>query len=461
MHLRFVLFGALIVPLANAVAQYPAGLQGSSNVHVLAHLPLGGWYSAADIEIEQEVARPYAYVSRFGSKGGFYGFDIVSIATPRAPKVLYSWVIENGDLHRGHGSVDARYFKVNGRYYVAEAFQFSPSGPDYDLGAVVVDVTGLPDTTTIQEVGRIRTPDTPGGFHNIFTYKHSSGRVLMFASVVTILGVAHGANIYDMERFVTGAGDDGLVSRIPLPEPRAGPGVRGGYHDAYVAYDPSTRRDLFYGGGPEVTPLGGNYIYDVSNPVEPELLASVVGFAGQHGAHTFVPTPDGRYLFIRSGGDHQPLRVFDLKPAMDGEVKNVNRPVGAWTADWNNKLHNMEVRWPYMFVSGYEDGLHIVNVMDPTTPYTVGYYDTYDGPHRQQVYPFAAGSTSNGAWGVDIRNADGLIVVSDMRSGFWVLKMDGFDGWNGHQWGMPNSSSAQDWDGGPDGAPAPARVSAR
>ena len=63
------------------------------------------------------------------------------------------------------------------------------------------------------------------------------------------------------------------------------------------------------------------------------------------------------------------------------------------------------------------------------------------------------------AFGVDVRNADGLIVISDEASGFWALKMDGFDGWNGHQWGMPNVSSAQDWDNGPEGVPKPAKVS--
>ena len=56
-------------------------------------------------------------------------------------------------------------------------------------------------------------------------------------------------------------------------------------------------------------------------------------------------------------------------------------------------------------------------------------------------------------------DADGLIVVSDMKTGFWDFKMDGFDGWNGHQWGMPNISSAQDWDNGPEGAPKPNKVS--
>ena len=63
----------------------------------------------------------------------------------------------------------------------------------------------------------------------------------------------------------------------------------------------------------------------------------------------------------------------------------------------------------------------------------------------------------NGAWGIAVRNADGLIVISDMTTGFWALHMDGFDGWNGHDWGMPNISSAQDWENGPEGAPKPAR----
>jgi len=62
---------------------------------------------------------------------------------------------------------------------------------------------------------------------------------------------------------------------------------------------------------------------------------------------------------------------------------------------------------------------------------------------------------------VQVRNPDGLIVISDLPTGFWSLKMDGFDGWNGHQWGMPNVSSAQDWDNGPDGAPTPRKVSLR
>ena len=52
----------------------------------------------------------------------------------------------------------------------------------------------------------------------------------------------------------------------------------------------------------------------------------------------------------------------------------------------------------------------------------------------------------NGAFGVDIRNEDGLIVVSDMSTGFWTFRMEGFSGWNGEDWGMPDISSVQKWD---------------
>jgi hypothetical protein len=73
--------------------------------------------------------------------------------------------------------------------------------------------------------------------------------------------------------------------------------------------------------------------------------------------------------------------------------------------------------------------------------------------------PEDGNSVYAGAFGIDVRNADGLILISDFHTGFWSFKMDGFDGWNGHQWGMPNVSSAQDWDNGPDGASKPQRVS--
>jgi hypothetical protein len=213
---------------------------------------------------------------------------------------------------------------------------------------------------------------------------------------------------------------------------------------------------VFYGGG-----AGGYYVYDVSDLQNPKLITSVTGVAGVQFGHTFTPEPTGRYVVAETEYQYAPLRIFDLKPGLDGTTKNISRPIGAWTARWSGLPHNHEVRWPYVFVSHYEDGLQIFNMMDPANPFTVGFYDTYDGPNNKGLGAGQSplGDAFNGAFGVDVRNADGLIVISDIATGFWSFKMDGFDGWNGHQWGVPNVSSAQDWDNGPDGAPKPGRVS--
>jgi hypothetical protein len=63
-----------------------------------------------------------------------------------------------------------------------------------------------------------------------------------------------------------------------------------------------------------------------------------------------------------------------------------------------------------------------------------------------------------GAFGVKVRDWDGLIIISDSNTGFWAFKLDGWNGWKGSDWGMPNISSAQDWDRGPVAANGGGRV---
>ncbi|WP_419942995.1 LVIVD repeat-containing protein [Candidatus Palauibacter sp.] len=412
--------------------------RGSRNMEVLGHVPLGPRLSIADMDMEQEMHRPYAYVARmqYGPVGP-KGLDIVSIADPEKPEVLYEWRIEDQDLHQRTGGMDVKHFKWGDRYYVVQSLQFGQGGPDSDMGAVVLDVTGLPDASTVREVARIKEPDLPGGFHNIFVYKHSNMNVYL---VATVSGPY--AAVYDLGALVEGRGAE-MVAQIPLPD-QGMPNQRRGYHDFYLGYHPDTGTDRFYGGG-----FGGYYIYDVTDLESPELLTQIVQVSGIRSGHTFTPTPDGNFAIAETEYQYAPLRIFDLRPGLNGEVPAIRSPIAAWTANWKNLVHNHEVRWPLVFVSGYLDGLVVFNMMDPTNPMTVAHYDTYLGPPNADRTP-----VFNGTFGVDIRNEDGLIVVSDMTTGFWTFRMEGFQGWNGEDWGMPNISSAQDWDNGPAGAAA-------
>ena len=421
---------ALLWSAPPVLAQWTAMNRGSENIEVLGHLPLGAHLNVSDMDVEQELSRPYVYVSRMvWGPTGTKGMDIISIEDPSHPERIYEWRIQDPDLHVGTGGMDVKHFKINGRYYVVQSLQFRQGGPDPDLGAVVLDVTGLPDVSTVREVGEIREPLLPGGFHNIFVYKHSDGRVLLFT---TVSGPY--AHVYDLGRVVDGASaEEALVGRVPVGLTEGG---QGGYHDMYVAYHPDTDQDRFYGGG-----TGGYYVYNVTDPANPELEISLTGIRGIEYGHTFTPSPDGRYVVAEVEYRYAPLRIFDLQPALDGRVTNINRPVSGWTADYQNLVHNHEVRWPLVFASSYLDGLTIFNLQDPANPQTVGYYDTYIGVRTQDRCP-----ECNGAFGVDVRNADGLILISDMSTGLWTFKMEGFNGWNGEQWGMPDISSAQKWD---------------
>ena len=412
-----------------ASAQWTPEKPGSDNIEVLGHIPLGPTLSVADMDIEQELHRPYAYVSRMKyGEAGERGTDIIDLSDPSNPRIIYRWRIEDQELHSGTGGMDVKHFKWRDRYYMVQSLQFRQGGPDPDLGAVILDVTGLPDVSTIHEAARIREPETPGGFHNIFIYKHSNGRVWL---VTTVFGPF--ANVYDLGMVVEGDVENARIGRIPTPAEN----TRRGYHDFYLGYDTDSGQDRFYGGG-----TGGYYVYNVTDLDHSELLVTLTGISGVRSGHTFTPSPDGRYAVAETEYRYAPLRIFDLKPALDGEVSNISQPIGAWTANWENLTHNHEVRWPYVFVSGYHDGLQIFSLLDPANPVTVGYFDTYTG----STDIGGMGGVANGAFGVDVRNEDGLIVVSDMTTGFWVFRMDGFSGWNGADWGVPDVSSAQKWD---------------
>src|SRR4030095_3342171 len=69
-----IIVGSLLAT-GTLAAQFPPGQQGSSNMRVMAHIPLGGNSTTSDIEMEQELSRPYVYVDRRFPAG----FDIINV----------------------------------------------------------------------------------------------------------------------------------------------------------------------------------------------------------------------------------------------------------------------------------------------------------------------------------------------------------------------------------------------
>ena len=71
--------------------QQQHGGQGSANVHVMSHVPLGRVFTVGDIEVEQELSRPYSYVPRLDGTNHSAGMNIISLKDPHNAKSIWNW----------------------------------------------------------------------------------------------------------------------------------------------------------------------------------------------------------------------------------------------------------------------------------------------------------------------------------------------------------------------------------
>src|SRR3989442_7566473 len=80
-----------------AVGQYPAGQFFTPNVRLVSHVPLGAANTVMDIETEQELSRPFVYITR--SNYGRVtpnpsGFDVINVKDPGTAQVIQRWRID-------------------------------------------------------------------------------------------------------------------------------------------------------------------------------------------------------------------------------------------------------------------------------------------------------------------------------------------------------------------------------
>lgn len=148
-------------------------------------------------------------------------------------------------------------------------------------------------------------------------------------------------------------------------------------------------------------------LLDVSDKSAPVLLRRF-NYAGS-GAHNVEFSADGRFLFVGDEvGDHNHTRVFDIQDL--GSVLQVAEII----VDSNAATHNCYQKDDLLHIAHYTEGLRVWNVVDPTAPFEIAYYDTYQ-PDRFGYM---------GAWSVYPYFASGRIIVSDMVSGLFVLGLD-------------------------------------
>jgi choice-of-anchor B domain-containing protein len=199
-------------------------------------------------------------------------------------------------------------------------------------------------------------------------------------------------------RSATGA-DTGLrildVGRDP-EDPREVGSFTGFYiHDSY------TRGDVLYA---SAISSGFLSLLDVRDPGNVREVTRF--FTGGRFTHNSWLSRDGRYLFTTDERADRPMEVWDLRDAFRPEK------VAQYIARPGTIPHNVLVDGDRLLIAHYTEGVHMLDVRDPTRPAVMGHYDTFPGPSDG----FA------GAWGAYIFPGSDLILVSDIQGGLFVIR---------------------------------------
>jgi choice-of-anchor B domain-containing protein len=148
-------------------------------------------------------------------------------------------------------------------------------------------------------------------------------------------------------------------------------------------------------------------IYDVSDPTDPVLLRRHnIGAAGY--VHQVWVSEDNNYMMTTEETPGRTVKVWDI-----GDLNDI-RLISEYLGE-SQLAHNAYIRGDYVYISHYESGLKVLDFSNPSEVTEFGFYDTYlqaDSPDY------------NGAWGVYPFAQNGLIFVSDIQSGLYVLRLD-------------------------------------
>jgi len=294
--------------------------------------------------------------------GKFDGTSIVDISIPSNPVEVF--------LSNGASSI-WRDLKVwnNHAYIVNET-----SG-----GLKIIDMSSLPGTVT-------------------------PGDVYQFSGITYPFNSAH--DLYIDENgfaYIMGA-DNGVGGAIILDlnnNPKV-PVEVGRYNDFYL-HDGMARGDTLWGAAVND---GFFTIIDVSNKANPITLATQT--TPSSFTHNCWISDDGQTLYTTDEKPNAFIASYDVSDILNiSELDRIQSSPGQDVIP-----HNAFVLGDYIITSYYRDGITIHDVSNPAIMVEVGNYDTS---------PIFSGNGFNGAWGVYPYLPSGLIIVSDIENGLYIL----------------------------------------
>lgn len=321
-----------------------------------------------NIGYDQDLSDIWGYASPDGTEyaivGVFDGVSIVSLEDPSNPTELF--------FFPGAGSTWRDIKTFAGYAYVTN---------ETDNGLMVIDLNGLPAAASAVDWA----PNIPGlgtlsSIHNIwideFGYAYLPGSNLNSGGVLYV------------DVFTT-PGEPIYVDKGP----------------AIYSHDVFTRNNIMYSS--EIY-AGVFSIYDISDKNNSQVLGS----SPTEGAftHNAWLSDDNTILYTTDEQPDSPVGSYNVSDPTDVQELDQFRPFE--TLGDGVIPHNVHVWEDWLIVSYYTDGCIILDGSNPTNLVEVGNFDTFIPP--------SAGFS--GAWGAYPYLPSGLILISDIGNGMYVLQ---------------------------------------
>ena len=326
----------------------------------------------SNIDIGEEAADIWGYVDQnnieYAIIGGNDSTKIFSLENPNAPIQRYAV---------GGTNTIWRDMKSYGDYI------YSIQDIHGSDGLVIIDMSSAPATIT----------------HSFWT------PTLTVGSETDQFRRAH--NLYvdeDGYLYVSGSnlGNQGVFILDLFTTP--GDPIYVGAADLEYSHDVYVRDSLMYTSEIYAGHFG---VYDISDRGNPVLLATQV--TGRSFTHNAWLSDNSEAIFTTDEKSNAYVESFDISDLNNIAKLGRFRPLASQGT--GVIPHNVHVLDDYLIISYYTDGVIIVDAAQPDNLIEVGSYDTWSG----------ASTGFHGCWGAYPFLPSGLILLSDIESGLYVL----------------------------------------
>lgn len=437
---------------------YTGGQKGlqARNMTLVGHDDLGGRGFNADVTVHDG----YAYVGHWGftdwATGNTRfcpdeprsGVAVVDVRDPAHPRRVATLQNPPGTSAEDMNVFTARFGPHAGKSIAALGIQVC-GGSRFDTsifrGVQLFDVS---DPAAPVEIGRLNTGCCTRGLHETdVQHRLDLGRTFVYASVpgsgypeasspsgvrdvlgrgdfrlIDVTDPAHPVEVSDWG-VIADLGAPPAAGQGCDPDPNYGHSVSpsGDGRLAFIAYWDS-----------------GFIAVDVTNPANPVYRGRTVYAPWEDGdGHSSVYDDGRRLLFTQdedfcktSGSGIERgfgyLRVYDQRnlaaPVQIGTFKTTNSLGTDDQAAGDYVIHLAELDGTTLYASWYSDGVRMIDVSDPTNPRETGYFVPPAGQNPVKPAQRSVLTNTTQVWGVAVDEATGLVYLSDMNTGLWIVR---------------------------------------